>query len=86
MIPLTDRHSGLSPVIPIEYSLLRVFNDMRLCQIGWVYDLNFAASVERFRAHNYLDDLLGYLPPTPDIAEVRRRISGYIDVRLTQQP
>lgn len=70
----------------IEYGLLRVFNDMRLCQIGWVYDLNFAASLERFLAHNYLDDLLGYLPQTPDIAKVRRRISGYIDIRLTQQP
>jgi len=71
---------------PVEYSRLRVFNDMRLCQIGWVYDLNFAASVERFHARNYLDDLLGYLPQTPDIAEVRRRIGGYIDTRLAQQP
>jgi hypothetical protein len=71
---------------PVEYSRLRVFNDMRLCQIGWVYDLNFAASVERFHTRNCLDELLGYLPQTPDIAEVRRRISGYIDTRLAQQP
>jgi hypothetical protein len=63
-----------------------VFNDMRLCQIGWVYDLNFAASVERFHARDYLDDLLSYLPQTPDIEEVRRRITRYIDARLMQQP
>ncbi len=70
----------------IEYGSLRTFNDIRLCQIGWVYDLNFAVSVERFQARNYLDELLSYLPQTPDIAEVRRRIGRYIDARLTQQP
>ncbi|MGE5294224.1 MAG: HD domain-containing protein [Solirubrobacterales bacterium] len=70
---------------PIEYASLRTLNDIRLCQIGWVYDLNFTASVERFHACNYLNELLGYLPQTPDIAEVDRRIRQHIDTRLASQ-
>jgi hypothetical protein len=70
----------------IEYGSLRTLNDIRLCQIGWVYDLNFAASVERFDAGNYLDELFGYLPQTPDIAEARRRIRRYMDQRVMTQP
>jgi hypothetical protein len=66
----------------IDYRCLRTLNDIRLCQIGWVYDLNFTASLESFRAANLLDELLGYLPQTPEIAEVGRRIHRYIDARL----
>lgn len=70
----------------IEYGSLRTLNDIRLCQIGWVYDLNFAASVERFDAGNYLDELFSYLPQTPDIVEARRRIRRYMDERVTRKP
>jgi putative nucleotidyltransferase with HDIG domain len=70
----------------IEYGNLRTLNDMRLCQIGWVYDLNFAASVERFDAGNYLDELFSYLPQTPDVAEAHRRIRQYMDKRVTMKP
>lgn len=70
----------------IEYGSLRTLNDIRLCQIGWVYDLNFAASVERFDAGNYLDELFGYLPQTPEIAEAQRRIRRYMDERMMTQP
>lgn len=66
----------------IEYSTLRTLNDIRLCQIGWVYDLNFAASLERFKATGYLKELFDYLPQTADIAEARTRIYRYIDERL----
>jgi hypothetical protein len=66
----------------IEYRSLRTLNDIRLCQIGWVYDLNFTASLERFKAVNLLDELLSYLPQTSEIAEVGRGIHRYIDARL----
>jgi len=70
----------------IEYGTLRTLNDIRLCQIGWVYDLNFAASLERFKAAGYLDELFSHLPQTVDILEIRRRIHGHIDSRLASQP
>ena len=67
----------------IEYGSLRTLNDIRLCQIGWVYDLNFAASVERFDAGNYLDELFSYLPQGEQVQSLRRKVFDYIASRLT---
>jgi hypothetical protein len=67
---------------PIEYNRLRTLNDFKLCQIGWVYDMNFAASLKKLESCNMLDQLFGFLPQTPEIDEFRRRIRCYIDSRL----
>jgi len=66
----------------IEYRALRTLNDIRLCQIGWVHDMNFAASLERLRASGLLEELLGYLPQTAEVAQVREAIFRHIDSRL----
>lgn len=66
----------------VDYKCLRTLNDIRLCQIGWVYDLNFDASLERFRAAKLLEELFGYLPQTPEVEEIERRIHQYIEARL----
>ncbi len=34
----------------VEYRVFQTLNDIRLCQIGWVYDLNFVASLEKLKA------------------------------------
>ena len=33
----------------VEYTKLRTLNDMKLCQLGRVYDMNFAAALARLR-------------------------------------
>jgi hypothetical protein len=66
----------------IEYRQLRTLNDMRLCQLGWVYDMNFAASLARLRERSLLPQLLSFLPPTPDIDRLRDKLFTYIDTRL----
>ncbi len=67
----------------VEYAQLRTLSDMRLCQIGWVYDLNFPASLERLREQGFLDRLFDELPQTPEAAKVRRRIREYLAERLS---
>jgi hypothetical protein len=63
---------------PIEYGRLRTLNDFKLCQIGWVYDMNFPASLERLQSAGILDQMFGFLPRTADICEVESRIYSYI--------
>jgi len=72
----------------VDYRDLRTLNDMKLCQIGWVYDMNFAAGLERIRQRRYIEDLLSFLPQTADTARVRQKVLAYIDMRLarTRQP
>jgi hypothetical protein len=67
---------------PIDYGRMRTLNDFKLCQIGWVYDMNFPASLEKLQSGNILDEMFTFLPQTPEITEVRSKIRSYIDTRL----
>jgi len=66
----------------VGYENLRTMNDMKLCQLGWVYDLNFAASLERLHQQGFIEELLRLLPQTPEITQVSEKIGRYIDAKL----
>ena len=66
----------------IEYDHLQSLNDFRLCQIGWVYDINFTPSLEKLVEGGILDELFGFLPGTSEVEEVRRVIRRYVASRL----
>lgn len=70
----------------VQYTQLRTLNDMVLCQIGWVYDLNFAASLLRLRNSGFLDELFDALPRTADVVKLTARIREHIDTRLNEAP
>ena len=66
----------------IDYSVLRTWNDMKLCQLSWVYDVNFAATLKRIRRRGFLEMVFEFLPQAEDIDKVRENIFKYIDSRL----
>jgi len=70
----------------VDSRKLRTLNDMKLCQVGWVYDVNFTASLQRIKQLGFLDEIFGFLPHTADIARARERILRYIDERLASVP
>ncbi|MBP7050769.1 MAG: HD domain-containing protein [Phycisphaerae bacterium] len=66
----------------VEHASLRTLNDMRLCQIGWVYDINFTAGLERLQTGGWLEQLFGDLPDSDEMQRVRRKILDYVESRL----
>ncbi|MBN1507307.1 MAG: HD domain-containing protein [Sedimentisphaerales bacterium] len=70
----------------VGHENLRTMNDMKLCRLGWVYDLNFAASLERLQEQGFIDELLRLLPQTPQIAQVGKKIHSYLDAKLGRLP
>lgn len=70
----------------VDYHDLRTMNDMKLCQLGWVYDLNFAAALERLQQRGYIEELLALLPRTPDLAKAADKIRTYIAGKLGNSP
>jgi hypothetical protein len=70
----------------VDYHDLRTMNDMKLCQLGWVYDVNFAAALDRLQQRGYVEELLSLLPQSADLAQAGERIRSYIAARLTQIP
>jgi len=70
---------------PTDYRILRTWNDMKLCQLGWVYDVNFTPTLKRIRQRKFLEMILEFLPQTSDIEKVKEKIFGYIDSRINQE-
>jgi putative nucleotidyltransferase with HDIG domain len=68
----------------IDYASLRTANDMKLCQLGWVYDVNFTASLRRIKQRGFLKMIFEFLPKTGDIEKVRKKILGYVDLKIKQ--
>jgi len=66
----------------IEYSELRTWNDMKILQLGWVYDINFAATLRRLRQRRLLERLVQYLPQSKAVEAVVKRVFAYVDSRI----
>jgi hypothetical protein len=68
----------------VDHASLKTLSDMTLCQIGWVYDLNFDVSVAELRRQGFLEKMFSYLPANDRIQTVRRRIFEYVDERVAR--
>lgn len=68
----------------IDYGKLRTLNDMKLCQLGWVYDVNFTTTLKRIKQCGFLEKIFDFLPQTKDIDKVRGKIFEYVDSRIKQ--
>jgi len=67
-----------------DYTTLKTWNDAKLLQLGWVYDVNFPATLKRIKQRCFLEDILTFLPRTDDIQNVREKIFEYINQRIEQ--
>jgi len=66
----------------VDWAKLRTLTDAKLCQLGWVYDLNFTPSLRRIDERGYLTDLISLLPQDDAIQRLCRKIVEYVDLRL----
>jgi response regulator RpfG family c-di-GMP phosphodiesterase len=69
----------------IDYHRLRTLNDMKLMQLGWVYDVNFTATLKRIKQRGFLQTLAGFLPETDDIKKLKEKIFAYVDSKIAWQ-
>ncbi len=69
----------------IDYTKLRTLNDMKLCQLGWVYDVNFTATLKRIKQRKFLQMLIDFLPKTGDIKQVEKKVFAYVDSRIENE-
>jgi hypothetical protein len=69
----------------IDYSRLRTLNDMKLLQLGWVYDVNFTVTLKRIKQRGYLEMMAELLPDTENIDKVRKCISRYVEARIRRE-
>ena len=68
---------------PIDYDLMKCWNDIKLLQLGWVHDINFNFSLKQIKERDYLPQILNYLPDTPEIRIVGEKVFEYVDRRIS---
>ncbi len=66
----------------VDYADLHTFNDMRLLQLGWVFDVNFIPTFERIRQRGYLEESCSYLTCTDKIDKVKKAVLDHVDQKI----
>ncbi len=61
---------------------MKTFNDFKLLQLSWVFDLNFPASFQIVRNRSYIRQLEAILPQNDEIDAVVRRVNEYVSRNL----
>lgn len=68
----------------VDYNELRTLNDMKLLQLGWVFDVNFAETLVKIQERQFLEQIVAFLPHTDDIARAAKYVFNYVATRLEQ--
>ncbi len=66
----------------INYQIMRTLNDSKLAQLGWVYDINFAATLKRMQQRKLFEQMAATLPQDETIEKVLRHLQSYMNNRL----
>jgi len=74
-----DVVEGVAAGQRVDYRKLKVWNDMKILQLGWVFDMNFGATLRRVREEGYLEEILEFLPDSEDVRRVKKAVFDYVE-------
>lgn len=66
----------------VNYNRVRTLNDIKILKVGWVYDVNYPAVLEKIKEKRYIEDLFKLLPDNEEMKQLRLSILKYIDERI----
>lgn len=66
----------------VTLTSMRTLNDFKLLQLAWLYDLNFAPSLQMVVERDYIGKLAEALPRTSEISRAIDVVREYVDARL----
>jgi putative nucleotidyltransferase with HDIG domain len=68
----------------VAFHHMRSLNDFKLLQLGWIFDVNFPATLQRVRDRNYMEKIRAVLPDEPRVKEVFDSILQHIQKKLDE--
>ena len=63
-------------------SKIKTFNDFKLLQLSWIYDLNFKPSFRLLSERDYIDRTVSNLPQTEDILNASLSLKEFVRRRI----
>ncbi|MEN6385395.1 MAG: HD domain-containing protein [Phycisphaerales bacterium] len=68
----------------ISYSEFKSLNDMILGLLGWIYDINYTATLKEIKKRGLMEKLISYLPKTEETQNVGKHILDLLDKRIAR--
>lgn len=66
----------------VDIRHLKNFNDFKLLQVGWIFDINFAAAFSAVRSRQYLEKIERALPESERLKTMFEMAGNYINARI----
>lgn len=63
----------------VDYSMIRTNEDRKLVRLMWVYDVNFAWTLQRIRDRGYIDAIIANLPHSEQVDLGAKRLYAYVE-------
>jgi len=58
---------------------LKTFNDMKLLQLGWIFDINFTQTFIQIQQRRIIEKIIANLPDTEDIRKIQNHLEEYLN-------
>jgi HD superfamily phosphohydrolase YqeK len=68
----------------VRFAHVHHANDFKLLQMAWVFDMNFAPSLELFHERGYLEILRDALPDTEEVRRAYRKVKQEMERRVEE--
>lgn len=64
---------------PIDYRSLKTLLDAKLLTLGWIFDINFPATLTLIRQAGHWHELLSYIPDIGVLPEIKSMMTDYLN-------
>jgi putative nucleotidyltransferase with HDIG domain len=61
---------------------LKTFNDMKLLQLGWIFDINFTPTFLYIQQRQIIEKIINALPDTDDIRKIQSHLKDYLEKKI----
>ncbi|TFG88471.1 MAG: HD domain-containing protein [Candidatus Atribacteria bacterium] len=58
---------------------LKTYNDMKLLQLGWIFDINFTQTFLSIQQRQIIEKIITTLPDTEDIRKIQNHLKEYLE-------
>ncbi len=66
----------------VEARHIKNLNDFKLLQIGWVFDINFAPTLQQVRDRSYVESICRTLPPSGRLTRIEQAVAAWFDKKI----
>jgi hypothetical protein len=69
----------------VDIRHIQTFNDFKVLQIGWIFDLNFQPTLDAVISRNYINDIYGALPASDKLQTIKDVVKHYVEKEFVEE-